>query len=128
MRGTQNIYLNDTKSFRITPAHAGNTSHVPIILEFIQDHPRPCGEHPVPLSSSPVNIGSPPPMRGTRDIMKCDEIINRITPAHAGNTYHLNENTVHHQDHPRPCGEHTKKILKLGPFCAAACHNLFSSQ
>ena len=128
MRGTQNQKKKDRFRIRITPAHAGNT---PCGIEpplQHQDHPRPCGEHSSLVGNANFSLGSPPPMRGTRYFFQIHKLSARITPAHAGNTILEWQGKPLVQDHPRPCGEHTKKILKLGPFCAAACHNLFSSQ
>ncbi len=126
MRGTHGSRLNKSPTFRITPAHAGNTIFVYFNCRFPQDHPRPCGEHsavktpshgipgsPPPmrgtlssLSGCKLIIGSPPPMRGTPEIRSDKREILGITPAHAGNTRNYRLMSRRFEDHPRPCGEH----------------------
>ena len=50
-------------------------------------------------------------MRG-KLLAKLDELqTERITPADAGKTVLSKDGENKHQDHPRGCGENTKKIL-----------------
>ena len=84
MRGKVVSYMWCAMSFRITPAHAGKSTLMPLLYHFARDHPRPCGEKlAVIVFASPVR-GSPPPMRGKAicKIMRYTRV--RITPAHAG--------------------------------------------
>ena len=66
MRGTPDVDVKNDEYFRITPAHAGNTSDTLLPLCSLQDHPRPCGEHLMEAYRDPRQTGSPPPMRGTQ--------------------------------------------------------------
>ena len=50
-------------------------------------------------------------MRGKRALAAVAVGTVRITPADAGKTSFLACLTVIYQDHPRGCGENTKKIL-----------------
>ncbi len=45
MRGTLRAAVAEAGGYRITPAHAGNTSQVARVSAFSADHPRTCGEH-----------------------------------------------------------------------------------
>ena len=73
-------------SIGITPAYAGNTYVKIGINKSNRDHPRLCGEHGMPFCAIRLNIGSPPPMRGTHVPCFFKRLIERITPAYAGNT------------------------------------------
>ncbi len=50
-------------------------------------------------------------MRGKRALNQAVSGIGRITPADAGKTLALFGILWYHEDHPRGCGENTKKIL-----------------
>ena len=50
-------------------------------------------------------------MRGKLVRSKQYDNPSRITPAHAGKTYALWAEYIGTPDHPRACGENTKKIL-----------------
>ncbi len=86
MRGTRRLYYGESSRYRITPAHAGNTTHLPQMIYTSKDHPRPCGEHLFLGRLWLPTKGSPPPMRGTRQTGWNTKALVRITPAHAGNT------------------------------------------
>ena len=45
-------------------------------------------------------------MRGTLKEIGVEGLIERITPAHAGNTLIEKAKAFIQRDHPRPCGEH----------------------
>ena len=77
-----------------------------------QDHPRLRGEHELTKISERIGAGSPPPTRGTRATYNQAEIINRITPAYAGNTNILRSICQCLQDHPRLRGEHAFLALR----------------
>ena len=51
--------------------------------------------------------GSPPRMRGIPFSTLTAEILQRITPAHAGNTYKDKAQDYVLRDHPRACGEYS---------------------
>ena len=65
MRGTLSVVEYNLVWYRITPAHAGNTSVDIEISSQRRDHPRPCGEHVIEVFVMLAMVGSPPPMRGT---------------------------------------------------------------
>ena len=80
------------------------------------DHPRVCGEKLVYNVLYYACKGSPPRMRGkgTRDLALF--ALNGITPAYAGKSIEPPPNRRARQDHPRVCGEKTKKIPSHRPF------------
>ena len=107
----------------ITPAHAGKSRRRGHKLPIRQDHPRACGEKPSVLYLFQPQLGSPPRMRGKvlREMEKC--LPFRITPAHAGKRGLRPGLRPVLRDHPRACGEKTKKIpyhrlfpLRSAPF------------
>ena len=51
------------------------------------------------------SLGSPPPMRGKDALPGRYNVMQRITPAHAGKSSIELSDGCHRQDHPRPCGE-----------------------
>ena len=110
MRGT--LIVNDFRPHvtGIIPAYAGNTQIGNWSISPKRDHPRVCGEHcDVRVAVFPSQ-GSSPRMRGTQKAVcntgQCDGII----PAYAGNTLTLNYGVTCGRDHPRVCGEHTKRL------------------
>ncbi len=90
----------------ITPAHAGNTISLFADTSTFEDHPRTCGEHLFLQLCLYWLVGSPPHMRGTLRTINEKIKINRITPAHAGNTAQKRLSRRLSKDHPRTCGEH----------------------
>ena len=123
MRGeelAENIKIAAT---RITPAHAGRSSRWSYLGCNQMDHPRACGEKAAlfPFSARPP--GSPPRMRGEVLLFAGFRPAIRITPAHAGRRWLVAVQTCAATDHPRACGEKTKKIpyhrlfpLRSAPF------------
>ena len=77
----------------ITPAHAGNSGFVSGNNNGPKDHPRSCGEQAAAAVTKGIVEGSPPLMRGT--VLRKGMTVHcaRITPAHAGNRYVLDDNT-----------------------------------
>ena len=96
-----------TKAFGITPACAGNTTSKTGARCFTRDHPRVCGEYCALRLLSRRSIGSPPRVRGIQMYKQRPRIVDRITPACAGNTISHACNVVEFGDHPRVCGEYT---------------------
>ena len=84
MRGKVFSQHRKYNSNRITPAYAGKSAVVELLLITRQDHPRLCGEKPFSQDIFPPVPGSPPPMRGKDQIELEKEKIKRITPAYAG--------------------------------------------
>ena len=94
----------------ITPAYAGKRlaaadRHCPE-----RDHPRVCGEKIWGTVFQGMKIGSPPRMRGKDISAKIKLLTLRITPAYAGKSGLDDHVHQRDQDHPRVCGEKTKKI------------------
>ena len=105
MRGTLWFVSRYFDHNRIIPAHAGNSSSVPVRLPMMADHPRACGELPRFNRCAPVDIGSSPRMRGTRLHPIARLAQYRIIPAHAGNSATDGIRPLSTSDHPRACGE-----------------------
>ena len=68
----------------ITPAYAGKSSHVLMLLHFLLDHPRLCGEKQLIVFFEFGSEGSPPPMRGKAFSSVTANSFFGITPAYAG--------------------------------------------
>ena len=76
------------------------------------DHPRGCGEHWQTWTGGLAQWESSPRMRGA--LMNTVHAIElaRIIPADAGSTSRQRNATCPSADHPRGCGEHTRKDLQ----------------
>ena len=94
----------------IIPAYAGNTWWLSPSLVGNRDHPRVCGEHNKLRAVFGVPAGSSPRMRGT--LFRLSAILKHagIIPAYAGNTWWLSPSVIGNRDHPRVCGEHSKRL------------------
>ena len=98
------------EKFRITPACAGK-SHRRSNLHVQQgDHPRMCGEKSLLPSSPSQRMGSPPHVRGKAVKLAQYFDVTGITPACAGKSPSFRMISNKNGDHPRMCGEKTKKI------------------
>ena len=91
MRGKQINNFFNIIVLRITPADAGKTSRRGSVHTLYK--------------------GSPPRMRGKPGASKGYERSDGITPADAGKTAVVVYLAAVMEDHPRGCGENTKKIL-----------------
>ena len=96
--------------FFVSPAYAGKRRTIPRRRSAAPDHPRVCGEKLYPICSSIDLWGSPPRMRGKVAMFCCAVGAHRITPAYAGKRKRKTGLRRQAQDHPRVCGEKTKKI------------------
>ena len=96
---------------RITPAGAGKTTQYLLQRVCHEDHPRRCGENCAVGVYGSICRGSPPQVRGK--LFFKSWLVNsfRITPAGAGKTSGCLIYRGSRKDHPRRCGENTKKIL-----------------
>ena len=75
-----------------------------------RDHPRVCGEKRHNVVCRFCRIGSPPRMRGKGIEQSNCRVRMRITPAYAGKRQTNCGINDRRRDHPRVCGEKTKKI------------------
>ena len=110
MRGKDVPCINHETGEGITPAYAGKSSFVTSGLTKSGDHPRICGEKTGGRLSAIRDKGSPPHMRGkdlSQPIQRGDQ---GITPAYAGKRSIGTSSGAAAPDHPRICGEKTKKI------------------
>ena len=94
----------------ITPAYAGKSHSVCPAAGCCQDHPRVCGEKPCMTMAITQHRGSPPRMRGKVNRNSEQHYAQGITPAYAGKRLGLQLLQLSCRDHPRVCGEKTKKI------------------
>ena len=93
----------------ITPAPAGKTTYKTGTKMSSSDHPRTCGENLLCGMKQKRKGGSPPHLRGKLEVAMSVNLDIRITPAPAGKTRIQMLQTWATQDHPRTCGENTKK-------------------
>ena len=110
MRGTQGRQQHGDSRRGIIPAYAGNTGCSMGCPRPFRDHPRVCGEHLVRFKTCAPSAGSSPRMRGTPKLVFRCHIIIGIIPAYAGNTNISPSILTILGDHPRVCGEHTKRL------------------
>ena len=110
MRGKAAIAARQAPAAMITPAYAGKRSAglLPSIRWW--DHPRICGEKAASCPSLVLPRGSPPHMRGKASAQTAEQQAGRITPAYAGKSSETFQKQRQTEDHPRICGEKTKKI------------------
>ena len=111
VRGKLSFFVAVKPSPRITPAGAGKTRRALGYNSQSRDHPRRCGENVTLVISVATEIGSPPQVRGKRQDLRQVIPADGITPAGAGKTLERQCLSCGKQDHPRRCGENTKKIL-----------------
>ena len=92
---------------RITPACAGTTFLCKDCIQFMEDHPRVCGNHLLISSQACGTPGSPPRVREPQNEAYAVQQAIRITPACAGTTYRHRSMLQMRRDHPRVCGNHS---------------------
>ena len=110
MRGKGFRFLAVFLRFRITPAYAGKRTTMNKSQFTKRDHPRICGEKLAMLLLPVQFLGSPPHMRGKAHVPAGNRTSVGITPAYAGKSINISPQWNYCQDHPRICGEKTKKI------------------
>ena len=110
MRGKAAWYHHHIFSVGITPAYAGKSQSSQSQSVQNGDHPRICGEKRVDTLLKIAKAGSPPHMRGKERVFKEYRLSVRITPAYAGKSQRVRHRVGLYRDHPRICGEKTKKI------------------
>ena len=110
MRGKVNRYWEGKIEAGITPAYAGKSTPFLLPRTSCRDHPRVCGEKYLNMMNEQREKGSPPRMRGKGIVSGwCSQCIG-ITPAYAGKSEAYPPQLGIRRDHPRVCGEKTKKI------------------
>ena len=110
MRGKGRRHLGPQLLHGITPAYAGKSRLCYVLGCFCKDHPRVCGEKKVMRGAKDKRMGSPPHVRGKVGRTLYLVAGERITPAYAGKSFLQRTAQCRCQDHPRVCGEKTKKI------------------
>ena len=114
MRGKPRLLFIHQIFKGITPADAGKTQPRDMRGTACWDHPRGCGENVRPVFSVRLVTGSPPRMRGKHVNVKGQKTPKRITPADAGKTIVFNNCKIARWDHPRGCGENSRRKQKNG--------------
>ena len=104
MRGKQLATSVFMVSFRIIPAHAGQTDGATLWAMRDSDHPRTCGANYNDPASDVFPQGSSPHMRGKRQLFRSIDVRLWIIPAHAGQTKQCASACTDGTDHPRTCG------------------------
>ena len=113
MRGTLVLGLGANHHLGIIPADAGNTETHSVPSMRFRDHPRGCGEHISRKATRLFWKGSSPRMRGTRSVAVMAQALQGIIPADAGNTGTRALDKMMLKDHPRGCGEHSRRLLPI---------------
>ena len=111
VRGKEYASTKITSRAGITPACAGKSVQLRLVCYTpFGDHPRVCGEK----SRSGFHLcmlqGSPPRVRGKARSAPIQYVFTGITPACAGKRHSARSPVFLLRDHPRVCGEKTKKI------------------
>ena len=110
MRGKGEGFQLDIVEIGITPAYAGKRGKRKAMGRPLEDHPRVCGEKSPNGRKRPCVRGSPPRMRGKEEMERGAGKYWGITPAYAGKRATEVTRNFNKKDHPRVCGEKTKKI------------------
>ena len=110
VRGKVSQFVDGCACHGITPACAGKSVLAFPIGPAVKDHPRMCGEKRSSGSRLFQLRGSPPHVRGKVFLKILAMLDKRITPACAGKRCRSRRCRPRRWDHPRMCGEKTKKI------------------
>ena len=110
MRGKVVLSSENPLCRGITPAYAGKSRSSARPHHSHRDHTRACGEKTEYRALVTAHQGSPPRMRGKVFIGQVCIAPKGITPACAGKSLRPDNNPSTSWDHPRVCGEKTKKI------------------
>ena len=110
MRGKGLCFRLEGRPGGITPAYAGKSAWWCRHRRCRWDHPRICGEKQWAMTCYSGQQGSPPHMRGKEVVSGLQHLPAGITPAYAGKRTYSPTVFCRFWDHPRICGEKTKKI------------------
>ena len=110
VRGKERGSTSRQRRKGITPACAGKSCGGGTYDTNFTDHPRMCGEKTTYLYCAFFISGSPPHVRGKGPAGQRPLLDTRITPACAGKSVIRRVRAGCVGDHPRMCGEKTKKI------------------
>ena len=110
MRGKAQIRLLSIWQRGITPAYAGKRKTAWKGEGKKRITPACAGKSQIHLTELQHHHGSPPHVRGKVELVGCVKLCLGITPACAGKSAAYASSTAASQDHPRMCGEKTKKI------------------
>ena len=105
-RGTRLLGPTGDLQVRISPACAGNTPYRCTRHAGLADQPRVRGEHLASPTIARLQDGSAPRARGTRLPLDVGDVLQRISPACAGNTRCPPLRQRNRADQPRVRGEH----------------------
>ena len=89
----------------ITPAWAGKSHWMRLVLPVFEDHPRVGGEKFTLIFLVFFAVGSPPRGRGKVFYVPSETLPKWITPAWAGKSVDVPARICHDRDHPRVGGE-----------------------
>ena len=116
MRGKGAAIRVDGVPVGITPAYAGKSPPLLILVNSGADHPRVCGEKASRPQQAWDSLGSPPRMRGKEPAQQLIPAVRGITPAYAGTSLGAICVAGTRRDHPRVCGESCKIVHNKTPF------------
>ena len=110
VRGKERSTACNAGAGGITPACAGKSTVRWVCQSPGWDHPRMCGEKASEYTCPLISLGSPPHVRGKACATSRRACAAGITPACAGKSLSGHTSKSGMKDHPRMCGEKTKKI------------------
>ena len=70
----------------LIPAHAGSTLGPPVTSDEARAHPRSRGEHAERPTRKFLQQGSSPLTRGAQSLLRRQQVLLGLIPAHAGST------------------------------------------
>ena len=111
-QGTCSMWSSSNFSVRIIPADAGSTRWNAENPSSGADYPRRYGEHGDLGHQLLVRGGSSPRIRGAPEAVHHMQVAIRIIPADTGSTPSWIRRPWPARDHPRRCGEHSKRPRK----------------
>ena len=120
MRGKDQVRHLVVVRLGITPAYAGKRKKALLYGDWNRDHPRICGEKERWQGIWNSGVGSPPRMRGKGNVSHYHEQEPRITPAYAGKRNHGLARLRGYTDHPRVCGEKTRRRMAASAFSGSS--------